>query len=268
MQITDAQIHLWNSASAPTHHWRAPYTVERALAEMDEAGVDRAVNCPALWDPNANDYAVQAALAHPDRFATMGWFPLDGPADESLVDTWMAKPGMRGLRFVLFAPQAGDLLASAALDWLWSAANRRQLPVGLMVMPQHLHLVGEIAARFPEMRLLMDHLAISPFEKLPHAADQLDALLDLARFPNVAVKATGVPSMATDDYPFQSTHAILRRTFDAFGAERTFWGTDITRLHCSWAECVSMFVDELPWLQGRDLELVMGQGVANWIGWT
>ena len=81
MQITDAQIHLWNSASAPPHHWRAPYTVERALAEMDEAGVDRAVNCPALWDPNANDYAVQAALAHPDRFATMGWFPLDGLPD-------------------------------------------------------------------------------------------------------------------------------------------------------------------------------------------
>ncbi len=267
MKITDAQIHLWNGETAPPHHWRAPFTFERALQEMDEAGVDRVVNCPAIWDPAANDYSVEAALARPDRFATMGWFPLDAPGDVSLVEDWMSKPGMLGLRFVLYAPQAGDILGSGALDWLWDAANRRSLPVGLMVMPQHLPLIGDIAGRFPDMRLLMDHLVISPFEKLPEAAAHLDTLLDLARLPNVAVKATGIQSMATDDYPFSSTHALLRRTFDAFGAERLFWGTDITRLHCTWSEAMSMFIDELPWLKGRDLELVMGEGVSNWIGW-
>jgi hypothetical protein len=28
-----------------------------------------------------------------------------------------------------------------------------------------------------------------------------------------------------------------------------------------------MFTEELPWLQGRDLELVMGHGVSDWLGW-
>jgi hypothetical protein len=28
-----------------------------------------------------------------------------------------------------------------------------------------------------------------------------------------------------------------------------------------------MFTEELPWLEGRDLELVMGRAVCNWIGW-
>jgi predicted TIM-barrel fold metal-dependent hydrolase len=235
---------------------------------MDEAGVDRAVNCPALWDPDANDYAVKAALRHPDRFATLGWFPLDDSADESLVDLWLEKPGMLGLRFVLATPDSCDRLASGALGWLWAAADRREIPVGLIVPPQYLPVVADIAARYPRMRLLMDHLAVSPFEKLPGAAAHFDELLALARQPNIAIKATGVPSMATDEYPFASTHSLLRRAFDAFGAERMFWGTDITRLHCTWRECVTMFVDELPWLKGRDLELVMGDGVANWIGWA
>lgn len=269
MQIIDAQIHLWESADAPPHHWRAPFTIERAIQEMNEAGVDRAINCPAIWDDTANDYAVRAALTNPDRFATMGWFPLDRPGGgDSLVDEWMAKPGMLGLRFVLFAPHAGELIASGALDWLWKAADRRRLPIALMVMPQDLPIIGDVAARHPGMRLMLDHLAISPFEKLPQAAAHLPALLDLAHLSNVAVKATGIPSMATDDYPYRSTHDVLRRTFDAFGPERMFWGTDITRLPTTWGESITMFTNELPWLTGRDLELVMGKAVADWVGWA
>ena len=46
-----------------------------------------------------------------------------------------------------------------------------------------------------------------------------------------------------------------------------FAGSDITRLHCTWHESITMFTDHLPWLKGRDLELVMGGGLANWIRW-
>jgi hypothetical protein len=31
---------------------------------------------------------------------------------------------------------------------------------------------------------------------------------------------------------------------------------------------VTMFTEELPWLKGRDVELVMGRGVCDWIGWN
>ena len=267
MQIVDAQIHLWAGGHAPPHHWRAPYTIASALRDMQEAGIDRAVNCPAIWDPGSNDYAAEAASLHPGRFATLGWFPLDGPADESTIDRWLGMPGMLGLRFVLATPEAGRSLLTGDLDWLWVLANQREMPMGLMVMPQHLPAVGSIAARHPRMRLLIDHLSIGPFVKLPDAAAQFHALLALARHPNVAIKATGVPSMAPDSYPFASTHGLLRQAFDAFGAERMFWGSDITRLRCTLGECVRMFVEELPWLKGRDLERVMGGAVADWIGW-
>ena len=46
-----------------------------------------------------------------------------------------------------------------------------------------------------------------------------------------------------------------------------FWGTDITRMPCSWRQCVTLFTEELPWLTGRDLELVMGRAFCDWIGW-
>jgi predicted TIM-barrel fold metal-dependent hydrolase len=65
----------------------------------------------------------------------------------------------------------------------------------------------------------------------------LDQLIALAKHPNVAVKATGQAGYATDAYPFSSIHDALHRVFDAFGPQRMFWGTDITRMHCTWRQC-------------------------------
>ena len=55
--------------------------------------------------------------------------------------------------------------------------------------------------------------------------------------------------------------------FDAFGPQRCFWGTDVTRMPCTYRQCVTMFTEELPWLKGNDLELVMGRAVCEWLGW-
>jgi predicted TIM-barrel fold metal-dependent hydrolase len=267
MQIIDAQIHLWTNNQASPHHWRAPYTIDMALRDMLEAGVNAVINHPPFWDAGANEYAVEAATLRPDKFATLGWFPLDETASEPRVDEWLSKPGMLGLRFIVAMPDIAAKLESGQLDWLWSAANARELPMGVFATPAQLPLIGEIASRYPKMRLLIDHLSVFPGIQLPDAANHFETLADLSRWPNIAVKSTAVPSMATDGYPFTSTHDALRRIFDAYGSERMFWGSDITRLQCTWRECVESFTEGLNWLKGRDLENVMGGGVRNWIGW-
>lgn len=268
MQITDAQVHLCTGGKAPERHFRAPFSVEKALHGMDEAGIAGAVNHPPDWDPDAMDYAAAAAAAHPDRFATLGWFPLDETTTAESVETTMRRPGMLGLRFILPRPEIMALLTSGKLEWLWAEANARELPMGLFIVPQQVPMIAGIAARYPRMRLLIDHLGVLPFVTLPDAAATVEAVLDLACLPNVAVKATGIPSMATDDYPFSSTHALLRSGFDAFGAERMFWGTDITRMQPSWRACADMFVRELDWLTGVERDAVMGKGIRDWIGWN
>src|SRR5260370_41700196 len=100
------------------------------------------------------------------------------------------------------------------------------------------------------MRVLVDHLGVSPVLKIPEAVAHLDDLLRLAAHANIAVKATGIPSMATDAYPFASTHYVLRRVFEAFGPRRVFWGTDITRLAPSWLQYITQFTEEVPRLTG------------------
>ena len=267
MTITDAQIHLWTSDTAPSHHWRAPHRIEDALREMDACGIDRAVNCPAIWDPNSNDYAVTAAQLYPGRFATLGWFPLDDHAGPAKVEEWLAKPGMLGLRFVLATEELWSRFQEGQLDWLFVEADHHRIALGLMLPPPCYSKLGELAARYPGARIILDHLGVSPFAKLPEAVAHFDMMIGLAAYPNIAVKATGVPSMSNAAYPFADTHEPLQRAFTAFGTKRFFWGTDYTRMPCSWNECLTLFSDHLFWLSESDKEWVLGRGVSEWIGW-
>ena len=267
MLIVDAQVHIWASGTPVFHHRQVPaYTRDELLRDMDEAGVHAALLHPPSWDPRANEVALEAARAHPDRLAILGFFDVGRPDNRSLIDTWKKHPGMLGLRFAFLRPGEENRLVDGTADWVWAGAERASLPVGLLC-PNRVKVVGEIAARHPGLRLLVDHMARPRGSKDDAGFADLGDLLALAKYPNVAVKATGAPSYSSEAYPYRNIHRYLQRIFDAFGPARMFWGTDITRMPCSWRQCITMFTEELPWLKGRDLELVMGRALCDWIGW-
>ncbi len=272
MFITDAQVHIWG-ADTPERPWptgrgqaQKPYPVTHAmvLEAMNEAGVDRVVLVPPSWEGDRNDLALEAARQHPDRFAVMGRLALETPDPEQL-HHWRREPGMLGLRFTFHARSHRELLESGGADWLWAAAQDAGLPV-MVFVPGAVPLIDSVAERFPGLKLVIDHLAIRD-GKDAEAFKHLDEVLRLARFPNVAVKASALPCFSSEAYPFPGLHGYIRRVFDTFGPRRTFWGTDWTRLPCSWKEAVTLFTEELPWLSGADLEQVMGLGVCDWLGW-
>ena len=90
--IVDAQVHLWKAES---DDWKwmpgmkpqmpEPFTIEKLVPLMDEAGVDRVVVVPPSWPGDRNDYALEAARRYPDRFAVMGRIPLKNPASATLL---------------------------------------------------------------------------------------------------------------------------------------------------------------------------------------
>ena len=133
--------------------------------------------------------------------------------------------------------------------------------------PGALPIIDGLAARHPGVKFVIDHLALIRTKDAPAFAD-LPKLLALARHPNVAAKASALPCFSSEAYPYRNLHGYIRQVFDAFGPKRMFWGTDLTRLPCSYRQAVTMFTEELPWLAGSDLEGVMGRGVCEWLGWA
>ena len=265
--IVDAQVHIWGSGTPLPPHRPVPvFSKDELLAEMDAAGVQAALIHPPGWDPGSDRLALEAARQHPDRLAVLGKFPLDRPESRALVDGWTRQPGMLGLRFVFLQPHQKSWPTDGTLDWLWPAAERAGVPLALLAA-DFLPLVGRVAERHPSLKLIIDHLGRPHRTKDEAAWANLSELLALAKHPNVAVKATGAPSYSTEPYPFRNLHPHLRRLHEAFGPERLFWGTDITRMPCTWRQCVTLFTEELPWLTARDKELIMGRALCAWLDW-
>jgi predicted TIM-barrel fold metal-dependent hydrolase len=272
MLIVDSQIHIWkNGKMSPHHRQIASYLAEDALAEMAQAGVDCAVIHPpsALGEP-ANELAVEAVRKYPDKFCILGHFDLKSPERESIVARWRERPGMLGFRFTFNQPHEKTWWTDGTLDWFWPACEKARLVVGLLATGENIKVLGRIAERHPGLKLHIDHIGRGggrADKKDDAAYADLAGMLALARLPNVGVKLSGAPSTSSQPYPYQNIHGYLKRIVDAFGPDRCFWGTDITRMPCSYRQCVTMFTEEMSWLTGRDLERVMGAAFVDWLGW-
>lgn len=268
MRIIDAQVHLWAKPSdvVPPHRTE-PYGVDEALADMDQAGVNGAILHPPSWDDTSHELSVSAALAYPRRFAILGRIAPDAPDRHDRIETWLDQPGVVGLRYTFLKPNMKTWMRDGTMDWLWPAAERLGIPVALLV-GDALDVIGEIAERHPRLRLIVDHFGVNRGHVDDEAFVTLPQVIALARYPNVAVKVTGGPQYVSDGYPFASLTPRYQAIYDAFGPKRMFWGTDITRMPCSWRECVTAFTEHQDWMPEADMEWVMGRGICEWIGWT
>lgn len=273
MLIADAQVHIWG-ADTPERPWPArhaphrptPLGKDELLGEMDAAGVARAVIVPPSWEGERNDLALAAARAHPDRFAVMGRLDTETPGAREALARWRSQPGMLGLRFTFHRPNLMAPLTEGRIDWLWAEAERAGVPIMVLVSHSMVHFIDRVAERHPGLKLVMDHLALTG-GKDEEAFRDLDRLLAIARRPNVAVKASALPCFTRDAYPYRRLHPYIRSVYDAFGPRRMFWGTDLSRLPCTYRESITMFTEEMPWLTAEDKAWIMGRGVCEWLGW-
>jgi predicted TIM-barrel fold metal-dependent hydrolase len=275
MVIVDSQVHIWG-ADTPARPWppgRAgqaqrpvPLGAEELLRAMDEAGVDRVVIVPPSWEGDRNELALEAAAKYPRRFAVMGRFPVETRAEAGRLATWQRPPGMLGVRLTLHREPWRPLFEDGSIDWFWPAAERAGLPV-MVYAPGSVRRLDAVAARHPGLRLIVDHLAL-PLGKVDEAAfAQLDEVLALARYQNVAVKPSALPCYTSEAYPFRGLHRHIRRVYDAFGPRRMLWGTDYSRLPCQYRQAITLFTEALDFLSAEDTEWILGRAAADWLGW-
>jgi predicted TIM-barrel fold metal-dependent hydrolase len=273
MMIIDSQVHVWppdrpDRPLGPGHSERTPYSYEQLLVDMDRAGIDRAILVPPTIDADRNDYVLEATRKYPNRFGAMGRFPLTTGAGNDLLKNWRKEPGMLGVRLTFHRDTDRPWLTDGTADWFWPEAERYAIPV-MVHAPERLAQIGEIAARHPGLKLIVDHMGFARTTMDDATAPAAARMTALARHPNVWVKVSALPCFSTAPYPFKSLDGPLRRVIEAFGPRRSFWGSDITRVpkSVSLRQVVTHFTEELDFLSADDLEWIMGRGLAECLRW-
>jgi predicted TIM-barrel fold metal-dependent hydrolase len=275
--IADSQIHIWKTGDPRSKVIQPPYpplshasfSKDDALREMDMAGVRRAVLVPPGWDlvnelDGHNIASLEAARLHPDRFAVAGLLPVTTPEARVMVKGWLNRPGMKAMRVTFTS--SGNRLGDGSAEWLWPIAERDNIPI-MIRTTNEISLVGDLAERYPGIKFAIDHMAMAHFKKDDEAFIYIPQLLALTKWPNITIKASAIPVYTSHPYPYNNVHRYIRQVYDAFGPDRMFWGSDLTRLTDSYRRCVTLFTEELPWLSDHDKQKIMGQTLCRWLSW-
>ena len=104
----------------------------------------------------------------------------------------------------------------------WRAAHELGLAIQIQCIPHYAIPIGELATKFRQTPIILDHLA-RPGQGTPEEYGQV---LRLSEFPHVYMKftTTGVASASKEPYPHLDAKPQVKRVYRAFGADRMIWG--------------------------------------------
>lgn len=230
--MIDAHHHLWDP-SRRAYPWlagdaldpiRRPYTVDDLRAVTKAAGVHATILVQTVPSAEETEEFLGFAAAEPVIAGVVGWADLTAP---DVADRLAALDGpLVGIRHqVETEADDGWLLRPAVLAGLRAVAAAG-LTFDLLVRAPQLPAAASLAARLPELRLVLDHAA-----KPPIAAGEWEpwasGVAALAARENVVCKLSGLVTEA-DWTGWEVGH--LRRyvdhVLDVFGPDRLLFGSD------------------------------------------
>ncbi len=260
----DSHVHVWRAAEIPTPDVStiiSPQTdvpAELLLEYMDEYQVERAVLVQPLFRGEDNSYIADVAKCDQARFAAVCVVdPRQDGAGERLV-YWAAERGCRGLRLRPRVAAEAAAFVSPATYPLWEAAERLHVIVSVLAGHEHLSTVASLAERFPNVAIVIDHLAHPTAAELPLGGSAL--LLELARYPRIYVKLSGFYYFTQQRFPYDDCRQLLQAVHESFGPRRLLWGSDFPHvlLRGGYGRSSRLVQRMFDWLRPDERSLIEG----------
>jgi L-fuconolactonase len=235
VSVVDAHQHFWDPVRV-SYPWLATAYPEldrnigydELAPHLQSNGVDATVLVQSEDDEADNELMFEIASHHTEIAGIVAWAPLDEPfALETVLEKMRGSGKLVGVRVLIHNRADPDwIIRPDVLDGL-ATLERQGLTFDVVAVTlRHLEHVTTVAERFPNLRLVLDHLAKPPIGCDLAAWSGL--LTRAAAFPNVFAKVSGL-------YPFQGDRSPwtvddLRPVFDLayenFGAKRLMFGSD------------------------------------------
>jgi predicted TIM-barrel fold metal-dependent hydrolase len=142
------------------------------------------------------------------------------------------------VRFNPYLWPDGESMANAVGREMYRRAGQLGAPVGHMPFKgllKHIDDIQILAADYPNTTVIVDHFGFCSASN--PESDEWQALLSLARFPQVYVKISAHFRVSQQDFPYSDTKACVRNLLQAFGPQRLMWGSDFPWVTKKCAPC-------------------------------
>lgn len=240
-ELIDAHQHLW-VPSERDYSWITPdfgplfddFTPERLAPEIEAAGVTGTVLVQAADTYEDTFYMLDIAERYPIVQGVVGWIPFDRPAEaRAALQVFAKNPFFKGVRnlthdYTNSKYQSDDawILREEVLETL-SMVEAAGLSFDYVaVNANHIRNVPVLAAKFPGMKIVIDHLA-KPDIKNNVFEPWATLMADAAEQPNVYAKLSGLNTASDwESWTFADWQPYVDHIVSKFGADRVMMGGD------------------------------------------
>ena len=246
------------TATCPSNLPNYDYSAEYLLSEMRTYGVDHVVISHVCYYGRDNRYPSYAIKTYPGKFAGIGLlvgYRLYAPNDAenaSRLERLIRQDGLIGLRLSPIYDRDTVWLNDPASYPLWKKAEQLGGVFNIFLAPHQVGQVADMAARFPGVNVVIDHMAMIDI-KAPDSAG-FGPLLDLVKWPNVYIRTSLHNPSKTRQTPYRDVWPFLRRLYDRFGPRRLIWA--------NFFEYVIM-KEMIPFFTAEDKEWILGRTAAR-----
>tara|TARA_Y100001936_G_C16083529_1_gene679790 strand:+ start:3174 stop:3989 length:816 start_codon:yes stop_codon:yes gene_type:complete len=259
-----------NFTSIPRAHGNA----ELLLEDMDENGVDKTVLVQTSFSTWDNEYVASSAIKYPDRFVSMGLIDPMEDNNAQIAAYWIDDWGMQGFRLHPQYYSDVDILKRPENAALFKEIEIREGIVQIHSKPEHAHQLDYVAARYPGITWIIDHM-MYPEPSMAPTWDAYRLVLDLAIHDNVFMKISDIHNRsACNDFPFSDMHDVIKMAIDAFGIDRVIWGTGYPGYHrvengwLSLADELKLVRESFNWLTHQEKNKYLGLNAMRIWRWV
>lgn len=209
-----------------------------------------------------NSYILDSSDQYADLFSAVVILDAEDDATPPLVRSFIEKNGLAGVR--LFGGRKPD----GSMPWLnsekalatWQVAQDAGLVMDLEVLSQggggpSIPAILELARRFPDVRIVLDHLLEPEMEEGEHFG--LDERYEkLSGQPTIFFKFTSINLDICREAGIPADK-VLRRAVDMFGADHVMWGSDIGTSSGTYKDMVQRMLDACALLTPEERRAVL-----------
>lgn len=228
----DAHFHGWQLARGD-YGWLTPaldpiyrdVSVSDWQAESAPHGVVGGVLVQAAPSEAETAFLLAQADANPAVLGVVGWVDLLAADAPARIEQLARHPRLKGVRPMLQDMMDAEWILQPALAPALQAMANSGLVFDALVKPVHLAHIVTLAARHPDLRIVIDHAGkpgIAAGEWQPWA----DGMARLASETAAYCKLSG---LMTEAGPTPAPNAVqpwAAHVLDCFGADRLVWGSD------------------------------------------
>ncbi len=201
-------------------------------------------------------------LAHENAFVlgVVAWADLKSPDLGHVLDRLQTRPKFKGVRHPVHdEPDDRWLLQPDVISGL-KELQRRRIPYDLLLRPQHLAIITDLADKLPDLPLVIDHIA-KPWiasHKMEGWAEDMERI---AHVPHIHVKLSGMITEADHTkWTADDLRPYVQHVLGVFGPDRLMFGSDwpVCLVAGSWKEVLAAFTQSIGPQPTRVREKMLG----------